>query len=572
MYDVQRSHRTPPRALRRARCGGLLPFTMKNGLFRFLVVVGCLACTSVTAAPLPTSFTYQGVIEAEGQVLQGRYDFEFRLFDAATQGILVGAPVARLGVVLENGLLLTTLDFGATAFGGEARWLEIGVRPSGQGGSFVTLQPRHALLAAPYALHALTPAGPAGPAGPTGPTGATGAPGPAGPAGAAGAQGPPGPAGPTGPPGSSEGWARTGNAGTDPAVQFLGTLDAQALEVRVRNERALRLEPAIAGPNIIAGSSGNHAGPGISGATISGGGGQLPDEAPQPNRVFADFGTVAGGYDNTVLETAPFGTVVGGRGNTASGIATLAAGWQALALHPNSFVWSDGRGGDFSSSTDAEFAVRAAGGFRLVSDRGVVLNGADSPLITRGWDAFSSGPKTGLGRWGLFMENSHLVVGIPALRDRFFQVAKYASDGTRQALATVDNAGNLNLAGALSQNSDRSRKQNITPIDPAAVLTQVVALPLSRWEYRDDPETPHLGPMAQDFHAAFGLGSDERRISTVDADGVSLAAIQGLHRLIVEKDLRLRRLEAENQTLARRLEALELALRQLPHAQALAAP
>jgi hypothetical protein len=265
-----------------------------------------------------------------------------------------------------------------------------------------------------------------------------------------------------------------------------------------------------------------------------------------------------------VLETAPFATVVGGRGNIASGAVSLAAGHQALALHANAFVWSDGRGGDFSSSADAEFAVRAAGGLRLVSDRGVVLNGADSPMITRGWDAFTSGPKAGLGRWGLFMENSHLVAGIPALRDRFFQVAKYAGDGTRQALATVDNAGNLSLAGSLSQGSARDRKQDITAVDPADVLARVVSLPVSRWSYRDDPDTAHLGPMAEDFHAAFGVGPDARHISSVDADGVSLAAIQGLHRLLAEKEARLRRLEEENRALAQRLEAIERAIGSRP--------
>jgi hypothetical protein len=512
----------------------------------------------VFPAPLSTAFTYQGVIEANGRALQGAHDFEFRLFDAASQGNAVGAPVSRAGVVLENGLLVTTLDFGVAAFAGEARWLEIAVRPSGQGASFVTLQPRHALLAAPYALYALTPAGPTGPTGSAGPAGVAGAPGATGPAGPAGAIGPQGPAGPPGPPGSSDSWARTGNAGTDPTTQFLGTLDPQALEFRVNNERALRLEPAAAGPNVIAGGALNEVGPAVAGATVAGGGGQIEgDSIVRPNRVFASFGTVVGGWNNNVLAPGPFATVVGGRGNIASAPVSLAAGHQALALHANTFVWSDGVTGDFPSSREAEFAVRAAGGLRLVSERGVVLNGADSPMITRGWDTFTSGPKTGLGRWGLFMENSHLVAGIPALRDRFFQVAKYLSDGSRQALATVDNSGNLSLAGSLSQNSDRDRKQNLTRINPAEVLARVVDLPISRWEYREDPDTPHLGPMAQDFHAAFGLGGDNRHIATLDADGVALAAIQGLHRMVAEKEERLRRVEEENRALMRRLEALE---------------
>jgi hypothetical protein len=524
---------------------------------RLVWLFALAASARLCAAPLGSAFTYQGVIEAAGQTLQGSHDLEFRLYDAPTLGAQVGPTISRTGLLIENGLVLTALDFGTAAFDGQARWLQIAVRPSSNG-TFTTLTPRHELLAAPYALYAPHPAGPAGP---QGPGGATGPQGPAGSVGPTGPQGPAGAQGPAGPPGSADAWSRTGNSGTDPASNFLGTLDARPLELRVNNLRALRIEPATESPNVIAGSSGNLAGPGVAGATVSGGGGQLAGDALRPNRVYADFGTVSGGWNNTVLETAPYGTVLGGRGNIASGIACLAAGQHALALHANAFVWSDGLGGEFTSLANAEFAVRAAGGLRLVSDRGVVLNAADSPIITRGWDAFTSGPKAGLGRWGLFMENSSLVVGIPDLRGRFFQVAKYAEDGTRQELAAVDFVGNLSLAGSLSQNSDQNRKQGITPVDPADVLARVVELPISRWSYRDDPETPHVGPMAQDFHAAFGVGPDDRHIGTVDADGVSLAAIQGLHRLLTKKEERLQRLEAENQALTQRLEALERIVR-----------
>jgi len=72
-------------------------------------------------------------------------------------------------------------------------------------------------------------------------------------------------------------------------------------------------------------------------------------------------------------------------------------------------------------------------------------------------------------------------------------------------------------------------------------------LPISQWSFKGDPQITHLGPMAQDFHAAFGLGTDDRHIATVDADGVALAAIQGLNQ----------KLERENAKLKARLEKLE---------------
>ena len=79
---------------------------------------------------------------------------------------------------------------------------------------------------------------------------------------------------------------------------------------------------------------------------------------------------------------------------------------------------------------------------------------------------------------------------------------------------------------ALNQTSDRNAKENFTPVDAREVLNKVLALPVSRWNYKEDKTQQHLGPMAQDFRAAFGLGPNDTSIATVDADGVALAAIQ----------------------------------------------
>ena len=84
-------------------------------------------------------------------------------------------------------------------------------------------------------------------------------------------------------------------------------------------------------------------------------------------------------------------------------------------------------------------------------------------------------------------------------------------------------------ATAFNPPSDRNLKENFAPVNSQEMLEKVVALPLSRWNFIGDAATPHVGPMAQDFHAAFSLGTDERHIATVDADGVALAAIQGVN-------------------------------------------
>lgn len=76
--------------------------------------------------------------------------------------------------------------------------------------------------------------------------------------------------------------------------------------------------------------------------------------------------------------------------------------------------------------------------------------------------------------------------------------------------------------------SDRNAKTGITAVDPQEVLHKLAELPVTAWHYTHEPGREYLGPMAQDFHAAFGLGFDEKHISTLDTDGVALAALQGL--------------------------------------------
>jgi hypothetical protein len=115
-------------------------------------------------------------------------------------------------------------------------------------------------------------------------------------------------------------------------------------------------------------------------------------------------------------------------------------------------------------------------------------------------------------------------------------------------------------ATAFNQTSDREAKENFTSLDGREVLEKVASLPISCWNFKGDQGAKHVGPMAQDFHAAFGLGADERRIATVDADGVALAAIQGLNQKLTEE---LKRRDAENAELKQRLSNIEQLIRQL---------
>jgi len=117
-------------------------------------------------------------------------------------------------------------------------------------------------------------------------------------------------------------------------------------------------------------------------------------------------------------------------------------------------------------------------------------------------------------------------------------------------------ASMFSTAGA-SLSSDRNKKANFATVSPREVLGRVVALPIETWNYLSQgPSVRHIGPMAQDFHTAFGVGEDDTHINMVDANGVALAAIQGLYQLVQEQELQLTVLEA-------RLAALEAREREL---------
>ncbi|NOZ95290.1 MAG: hypothetical protein GXP47_11230 [Acidobacteria bacterium] len=99
-----------------------------------------------------TAFTYQGQLLQSGNPANGQFDFEFRLFDTASGGSQVGSTVTRDDVPVSNGLFTVDLDFGAGVFKGDARWLQIAVRPGTSTGSYTTLSPRQRLAPVPYAL------------------------------------------------------------------------------------------------------------------------------------------------------------------------------------------------------------------------------------------------------------------------------------------------------------------------------------------------------------------------------------------------------------------------------------
>ncbi len=127
-------------------------------------------------------------------------------------------------------------------------------------------------------------------------------------------------------------------------------------------------------------------------------------------------------------------------------------------------------------------------------------------------------------------------------------VAWLATGGVRFYTNTAQTAGVSVAAGggSWSSISDRNLKENFQAVNPRDILRGVLRLPISTWNYRaQDAEVRHIGPMAQDFFAAFQVGEDDKHIATIDPDGVVLAAIQGLHEELKDRDAKLEQQQQE---------------------------
>ncbi len=190
------------------------------------------------------------------------------------------------------------------------------------------------------------------------------------------------------------------------------------------------------------------------------------------NKADGSLTTIGGGGGNTA--SGFYATVPGGFANSAEGNYSFAAGHTAhvTADDPGAFLFADSSTFPFTSTAANEFAVRATGGVRLVT----AIDASGNPL---------SGVRLSPG------------------------------------------------SGAWETLSDSNSKAGFAPVDGRQILDHLMALPITSWYYRgQDSSVRHIGPTAQDFRAAFNMGQDGHYISTVDADGVALASIQELYRMI----------------------------------------
>lgn len=261
-------------------------------------------------------------------------------------------------------------------------------------------------------------------------------------------------------------WSLTGNSSVVDGTNFLGTTDAVALDMRVANTRALRLQPSTTpggAPNVIGGSNTNSIGSDVYGGFIGGGWGNLVDSGTfygtvaggRDNDVTAIYGTIGGGESNQVAGLR--GTVPGGASNSAAGNWSFAAGRNAKANHQGAFVWADSATTDFASTRADQFAVRANGG-------AVITGTLNTGAMLHVTNASTAGP--GNFNDGIYVTTAR-GTGVTVLQSAPDRAAFYASAGayglyTANSGSTGVYVYSTNGHGIyiLSANQDAMRVQN----------------------------------------------------------------------------------------------------------------
>jgi hypothetical protein len=505
-----------------------------------------------------TAFTYQGRLDKGGSPYTGQCDFRFSLHDALSGGSQVGNTQAIAGVDVDAGLFTVALNsggqFGDSAFNGQARWLKIEVRCTGDG-SYTPLAPRQALTPAPYALalpglwtqpNATSPnliGGYHGNEVAAGVVGAT--------IGGGGSVGDPNRV--------TADYATIGGGRGNEASGSRATIGGGYYNV------------VTATLATVSGGYGNYA---INTSATVGGGGENAATGNNAtvaggrlNEASGDYTTVAGGYINDASGTDA--TVGGGWDNAAGGSdATVGGGYNNEASGHAATV-----GGGIGSKASGDYATVAGGSANHASGNRATIPGGSLNQASGDY-SFAAGRRANAIHDGSFVladstDASFSSVREDALRVRFnggatflvnddFWVRFYNYAGR---LIDTSTDAHLTTGGVWTNASDREAKENFSPVDGPAVLARLAAMPIQTWNYKaEDPAVRRMGPTAQDFYAAFGLGEDERHISTLDADGVALAAIQGLYARSQELHSQNQALAEENATLQEQMDDLEARL------------
>ena len=298
------------------------------------------------------------------------------------------------------------------------------------------------------------------------------------------------------------------------------------------------------------------------------------------------FGGVNAG-NLTLTGSANTGTGYGALNQNTSGNNNTANGYRALEFNTSgsnntangeAALYNNTSGANNTANGETALFRNTSGNYDTANGYGALYNNTNGDNNTAdGWGALNNSTGSnniGVGYLagnGLMTGNNDIYIGNQGTGCNYVN-----TENGIIRIGTIGVHTNTYLAGTVyancSQLSDRNAKENFKPVDAQAVLAKVAALPVTEWNYKTDSKAAqHIGPMAQDFQAAFGLsGPDDKHISVVDEGGVALAAIQGLNQKVEElknalthSDAENTELKQQNDSLAQRLNELEAAVKSL---------
>jgi len=412
--------------------------------------------------------------------------------------------------------------------------------------------------------------------------------------------------------GGGNAWLLTGNAGTNPAVNFLGTTDAQPLVIRVNNAQTFQFNTNL---SLQRDAGGNTRGQGAvdlqsarSAAIEVASGDYSVIGGGQNNTASGQYATTGGGYGNTASST--FATVGGGYGNTVSGdYATVGGGYRNTARGNSATV-----GGGNNNTASSPIATVGGGQNNTASGGHSTVGGGQNNTASGGYSTVGGGNEnTARGQHSVVLggySNTangayNLVFGQdvdPSVTETH-RVYFFGPGGTRPSgflvinrldgdfpihVGTDNTNGNgayLTTGGVWTNGSSRSFKERFVQYRPAEVLEKILQLPVEGYFYKGTQEY-HITPMAEDFYRLFGTGVHEiietdstgqlvrrpnpdvdKYLAASDVAGVALLGIQALHEENAQLRQRVADLETENAALRARLERLETLMQRIASTQ-----
>jgi hypothetical protein len=299
-------------------------------------------------------------------------------------------------------------------------------------------------------------------------------------------------------------------------------------------------------------------------ATIGGGGRNRIEEG-------ANDTVIAGGYGNAIRTNSSFAAIGGGQLNVIEAASYEAAIGGGIANRIGSDGWQATIAGGRSNKVSLAYGTVGGGwGNQALNYSGTVgggyqntASGQDSSVPGGNNNTAAGGYSLAAGRRAKANHNGSLVWADS-------QDADFASTAINQAnfrcgggvrFTSGSGAANQTVswapgAASWSFSSDRNLKDELKPVNGREVLAKVARLPISEWNYQGYAQR-HIGPMAQDFHAQFPLSDSETTLNSADLDGVALAAIQGLHQVVKEKEAEITELKHSVAELKALMKAME---------------